>query len=137
MADLGDIGQNAGESDFWSRGYTSAVPFTPLLMDSNTTFDRPFTHRTHNTLCVATITGATVGALITLLREGTFAGSAFADGSGNAVFYDIDNTGSPAPPFYAYESGSAKVWEVSVSAGVATVTPFSAGGGTVAFGWVG
>lgn len=137
MTALGDVGQNGGENDSWNLGYTAAVPFASLWRVDDVTLDRPFTHRTHNNACVATITGATVGALVTLLRGGTFAGSAFADGSGNAVFYEIDNTNSPTPSFYAYESGSVKAWEISVAAGVATVTPLSGGGGgTVAFGYV-
>ena len=137
MTALGDIGQDGGENDFWNRGYTAAVPFTSLWRVDDVARDRPFVHRTHNNLCMATITGATVGALVTLLRDGTFAGSAFADGSGNAVFYEIDNTNAGSK-FYAYESGSAKAWEISVAAGVATVTPLSGGGGgTVAHGYVG
>lgn len=138
MADQGDICRSAKVTTIrlfdgsftpsqimWSKVVTAAFGFR----GSHTDTKRP-------TSVTIAITGATANAYISLSRNGVQVTRTRANDSGNAWFYDLDDSNDHL--YYASEIGSTKAWSVAVNGTSVTVTALSGGGGgTVAHGYVG
>lgn len=131
MADQGDIfrTQRIGIQDAYSE-----VAATHAWSQRSAPTQRPF-RATHTdtkrpTSVTVAITGATANAYITLNRLGAHVMTTRADGSGNAWFYDLDDSDDHL--YYASEIGSTKAWSVEIENTAVTVTRLSPG--TIAFG---
>lgn len=128
MADQGDIFRTQRISTQDAMGEIAA---THAWSQRSAQTQRPF-RATHTdtkrpaSVTVA-ITGATANAYIILNRNGVRVTSTRANGSGNAWFYDLDDSDDHL--YYASEIGSAKVWSVEIENTTVTVTLLSSGGG--------
>ena len=134
MADIGDVSRyTPSRRPFFDDG----IGATPDVFESRFTASArtmAFASAYSKLLgSIATITGVTSDALVTVTRNGWQVGIERATGT-TVNFYDLDDG-----TYYANESGSMKTWEIVVVGAVVTVTALAGGGGvsgTVGFAWV-
>lgn len=131
MADQGDIfrTQRIGIQDAMD-GVAATHVWSQRAAQGQSPFRASHTDTKRPVSVTAAITGATANAYIALDRNGVRVTSTRANGSGNAWFYDLDD--SDDHPYYASEIGSTKAWSVEIENTAVTVTRLSPG--TIAFG---